>query len=365
MRVQVVDAPAVTPPYDHALCAGLARGGAEVELLTRRPLFGSLPRGEGYRVVEAYGGLSSRLRWGRRVAKLAEHLPDTARQVRRARRADVVHYQWLGMEEIAWRTLGATRPRVFTAHDVVPREPRRGQVAAFRRLMEKMDAVIAHSEHGASRLREELGLDVPIEVIPHGAFTHLARRVPRLPAELAGADGPVILFFGYVSPYKGVDVLLEAFADVSGTELWVVGVPRMPLADLERAAARAQGRVRFLPRFVSDEELAGVFTRAQVVALPYREIDQSGVLYTALAFGRAVVGASVGGFTEIAERHGALRLVPPGDAPALADALQAVISDADARARLEDAAVRAAEGPFSWDSVAERTLGLYRSLLAA
>lgn len=365
MRVQVVDAPAVTPPYDHALCAALARGGAEVELLTGRPLFGAAPRGEGYRVVEAYGGLSSRLPRGRRVAKLAEHLSDTARQIWRARRADIVHYQWLGVEEIAWRTLGPSRPRVYTAHDVVPREPRRGHVAAFRRLMERMDSVVVHSEHGAARLRDELGLGVPIEVIPHGAFTHLTRLSPRLPSELEDAEGPVILFFGYVSPYKGVDVLLEAFAEVSGAELWVVGVPRVPMGGLERIAARAEGRVRFLPRFVSDEELAGTFTRAQVVALPYREIDQSGVLYSALAFGKAIVASSVGGFTEIAERHGALSLVPPADVPALADALERLVSDADARARLEKSALRAAQGPFAWDSVAERTLGLYRSLLGA
>ena len=63
----------------------------------------------------------------------------------RARRADVVHYQWLGMEEVTSRMLPRKRPRVFTAHDVVPFDPRPGHAAAFRRIARQMDAVVVHS----------------------------------------------------------------------------------------------------------------------------------------------------------------------------------------------------------------------------
>ena len=75
---------------------------------------------------------------------------------------------------------------MITAHDVLPREPRPGQRAAQRRLYERVDAVVVHSEHGRARLLEELGVDpARVHVIPHGAFTHLAAR--RRPA--AGRDG--------------------------------------------------------------------------------------------------------------------------------------------------------------------------------
>ena len=99
------------------------------------------------------------------------------------------------------------------------------------------------------------------------------------------------------------------------------------------------------------------------MVLPYREIDQSGVLYTALAFGKPMVLSAVGGFVEVAERHGAARLVPPGDPAALAGALSELLSDESARRGLGSAAARAAAGPYSWDSAAERTLSLYRELL--
>src|SRR5947207_1927186 len=179
-----------------------------------------------------------------------------------------------------------------------------------------------------------------------------------LPPELAAVDVPVVLFFGLIREYKGVDVLLRAWRSVPDAELWIVGAPRMDMTPLRSLAPE---RVRFVPRFVDDLELPAYFHRADLVVLPYREVDQSGVLYTALAFGKPLVLSDVGGFGEV----GAGRMVPPGDEGALADALRELLRDAGARAALGDAAARAAAGPFSWDAVAQRTLALYRELLDA
>jgi glycosyltransferase involved in cell wall biosynthesis len=288
-----------------------------------------------------------------------------ARLGRHARRADVVHYQWLGLEEATSRLLPRKRPRVFTAHDVVPREPRRRQAAAFRRIALGMDAVVVHSEHGAERLRSELGVPAErIHVIPHGAFDHLTRLPEErpLPAELAAVEEPVILFFGFLSHYKGVDLLLRAFAQVEGAELWIAGVPRVDMAELEALADAAPGTVRFFPRFIDDAELPALFRRADVVVLPYREIDQSGVLYTALAFGRPLVVSRVGGLPELADRHGAAIAFPAGEEAALAGALAGLIADPAERERLAAAATRVAAEEYSWDAVAQRHLDVYRQL---
>jgi glycosyltransferase involved in cell wall biosynthesis len=256
---------------------------------------------------------------------------------------------------------------VFTAHNAVPRAPRRGQLAATRRLLERMDAVVVHSQHGAGRVHDAFG--VPRErlhVIPHGAFDHLTRLPEEspLPEELAAVEGPVALFFGTLRPYKGVELLLEAFASVDAeAELWVVGLPHLPVEPLREIAARAPGTVRFVPRFVTDPEIPAYFRRADVVVLPYREIDQSGVLYTALAFGKAILATSVGGFTEAAEEHGLARLVAPEDPPALGAALSELLGSEGERERLSAAARAAAEGPYSWDAVGRQTLALYQSLL--
>lgn len=385
LRVQLVDPSAFTPPYDRALAAALARQGAEVELLTSRFLYGPVPPAEGYRVDERFyrrsaaRGLEAP---GRRAFKAAEHVADMLRFRRAAAKAgrggtgseagegspsgpDVVHYQWLTFPRLDSYLLPPTRPRVMTAHYVLPPEPSRRQLASARRAFGAMDAVIAHSEHGARRLREVVGLDPDrVRVIHHGAFDYLTRLPEEkpLPAELEGAEGPVILFFGLLRPYKGIDTLLKAFRQVEGAELWIAGNPRMDVAPLEQLAAEAPGRVRFLPRFVEDAELPAIMRCADVVTLPYRDVEHSGVLYAALAFGKPLVLTAVGGFPEVA-KQGAARLVPPEDPAALASVLTELVTDEVARSELGEAAVSAATGSYSWDEAASQTLALYRELL--
>jgi glycosyltransferase involved in cell wall biosynthesis len=368
MRVQLVDPSAFTPPYDRALAAALARQGADVELLTSRFLYGPVPEAEGYRVRECFyrrsaeRGLDAS---GRRAFKAAEHLADM-RRLRRALDADIVHYQWLTMPELDARILPRRRPRVMTAHYVLPPVPSNREVATARRMFGAMDAVVAHSEHGARRLRDEVGLDPGrVHVIPHGAFDYLTR-LPQekpLPMELERPRGTVILFFGLLRPYKGIDTLLEAFRRIEGAELWIVGNPRMPVEPLKHLADEARGRVRFLTRFVEDAEIPAIFRRADIVALPYRDAEHSGVLYTGLAFGKPLVLSAVGGFPEVAAT-GAGRLVSPEDPAGLAAALAELVADPGACERLADAARRAATGAYSWDAIAARTLALYEELRA-
>ncbi len=382
VRVHIVDPSAYTPPYDHALCRALGAAGAEVELFTSRFAYGPVAPAEGYVRHEffyrhAHSGTATGQRSRARLAlKLAEHVPDMLRYRRAARAADIVHFQWLTVQPLdvhllprrRYTAAGVAPKLVLTAHDVLPREPRKGQLTAQRRLYERMDAVVVHSEHGRGRLLE-LGIDPGrVHVIPHGAFTHLgelpagARAGGQVGEEADGlsidTDMPVVLFFGLLRPYKGLDVLLDAWRGVAGAELWIVGMPRMDIAPL---LANAPPNVRFVARFVPDAELPAYFNRADLVVLPYREADQSGVLYTALAFGKPLLLSDVGGFPEVAAT-GAARTVPAGDPSALRVALQELLSDPPA---LVEMAARAAASQYSWDAIAQRTLALYHSLIAA
>jgi glycosyltransferase involved in cell wall biosynthesis len=281
--------------------------------------------------------------------------------------ADVVNYQWLPLPALDARLLPTARPRVLTTHGVLRREDFQRRLArGLRSLLDRMDAVIALSEHGARRLREEAGIPAErVRVIPHGALDYLTRLPDEapLPDELAAVEDPVILCFGLIRPYKGVDVLLEAFRSVQGAELWVVGRPLgISVGRLRELGGRAAGPVRLVPRFVPDRELAAYFRRADLVVLPYRDAEQSGVLYTALAFGKPIVMSDVGGFAEVAA-HGVGRLVAPGDPEALAAAVSELLGDDQARGQLAASALAAAAGPYSWDTVAEQTISLYEELL--
>jgi glycosyltransferase involved in cell wall biosynthesis len=113
---------------------------------------------------------------------------------------------------------------------------------------------------------------------------------------------------------------------------------------------------------VPDEQLSAYFRRADVVALPYRDIDQSGVLYAALAFGTPLLLSALGGFPEIAAR-GAARLVEPGSVDSLRDGLVALLDDPAERERLSSAALALARDEYSWQRAAALTERLYLEVL--
>ena len=375
MRVHVVDPSAYTPPYDHALCSALAAAGVEVDLFTSRFVHGPVAAPVGYRRSELFYRAAARVgdARARRVVKLAEHVPDMLRYRAAAADADVVHFQWLAVQYLDGLLLPSRvirhggrsqrpvrRPLMLTAHDVLPREARPGQRAAQRCLYDRFDAVIVHSEHGRRRLTDELGVDGErVHVIPHGVLVHLADG-GRDSAPPFDTDKPVVLCFGLMRPYKGIDLLLEAWRGIDAAELWIVGAPRM---DISALLASAPAGVRFVPRFIPDRELAAYFARADLVVLPYREIDQSGVLFTALAFGKPLLLSDVGGFPEIAAT-GAACTFPAGDADALRGALRGLLDDPQALAAMAERACAAATGELAWESVARRTIALYELLLA-
>jgi glycosyltransferase involved in cell wall biosynthesis len=368
IHVHVVDPSAYTPPYDHALCNALGAAGADVELFTSRFAYGPVPPPSGYARIEHFyragalvPGSGAAAQRARRALKLAEHVPDMLRYRRAARAADVVHFQWLTVQQLDARLLPAKPagrpPLVLTAHDVLPREGGARRRAAQRRLYEHFDAVVVHTEHGRARLTQQLGVDERrVHVIPHGAFAHLAD-LPAAPPPFQ-TDKRVVLFFGLLRPYKGLDVLLQAWRGIDDAELWIVGMPRMDIAAL---SSDAPANVRLVPRFVGDAELPAYFARADLVVLPYREIEQSGVLFTALAFGKPLLVSDVGGFAELAAR-GAAHAVAPGDAAALHDALVGLLANPAALASLGERALSAARGEYGWQQIAERTLALYERL---
>jgi glycosyltransferase involved in cell wall biosynthesis len=381
VRVQVVDPSSYTPPYDHALCHALGLAGAEVELITSRFAYGPVARPDRYVRRElfyrfALGAPGGRVRL---ACKLAEHVPDMLRYRRVARAADVAHFQWLPVQQLDAHLLpGGARRRgssappaskrrpalVLTAHDVLPREPRRGQLAAQRRLYDRFDAIVVHSAHGRARLTDELGADPDrVHVIPHGVFTHLAEPHPEQPPPF-DTDKQVVLMFGLMRPYKGIDVLLDAWRGVAGqapiedAELWIAGMPKI---DISALRASAPPGVRFDPRFINDRELPAYFERADLVVLPYLQADQSGVLFTALAFDKPLLLSDVGGFPELADT-GAARIVAAGDARALGHALRELLDDRAALAEMGASARTAAQGRYSWQAIAQAHIELYRSL---
>lgn len=188
----------------------------------------------------------------------------------------------------------------------------------------------------------------------------------RLPTELQDTGEPVVLSYGLIRPYKGINTLLEAWRGITGAQLWIVGRPMMDLSAALAATGRAGPDLRLVPRFVSPAEEHALFARADIVVLPYERSQRfgfSGVLATALGYGKPIIVSDVGGLSEVAT-SGAARRVAPGDPAALHSALEQLLSDPEARTELAAAAARAAAAEYSWDAAARATLALYETIAA-
>lgn len=224
----------------------------------------------------------------------------------------------------------------------------------LRRAYAAMDVVFALGPDSARDLREHFPGIGRVEVVPHGDEDVFLTGDPD-----PGDDGPVVLFFGTLQAYKGVDVLVEAFAEVRrrvpDARLVVAGAASGEV-DTAALARRAEeiGGVSLRLGYVPVPEVAPLVRAARVVALPYRNANASGVAHLAHSFSRPVVTTAVGDLpAAVADGETGL-VVPPGDPSALAEALTDLLTDPERAARMGTAGRETLAERASWPDIAAR-----------
>ncbi len=144
-------------------------------------------------------------------------------------------------------------------------------------------------------------------------------------------DRPVLLFFGFVKPYKGLDLLLQALNRFDEALLIVAGQVSnacKPLRDQAKISNMGK-RIFWMDRYIAEEQVPEIFSRADIVALPYRSCTQSGVACLAFAFDVPVVATDIGGLSESVDNGLTGYIVPGGDWCAFAQALKRAYSKRD------------------------------------
>lgn len=387
LSVALVDLTCRSPAYDARLGEELERAGACI----RYWVAGCLPEQE-----KEFSGRKSRAAWDRagrlpltfprlrKAAKTGEYVLNMIRLLAVVRRGrhDVVHLQWLPLSELAprlaRREIRALRKAgarvVLTVHNVVPHDSSLG-LEGFAPLYAESDALICHTRSARRRLTEDLGVGKDrVRVIPHGPLepgdgTVGASAAGQHARPPDGDDRPTALLFGFMRPYKGIELALAA---------WPLVLREVPDAVLQLAGSGDPGYLREVRRriealglgaavetdfrFLPEDELSGRIAAADVLVYPYRKITQSGALLTGLAAGKAVVASRLEGFEEVV-RHGETGLlVPPGDREALGSAVAHLLGSPREARRLGEAAAGDVRSRFSWSSIARRTLELYADL---
>jgi glycosyltransferase involved in cell wall biosynthesis len=251
---------------------------------------------------------------------------------------------------------GTNTKVVFICDNVVPHERRPGDRLFTRYAFGAADGFVVQSRAVEQDLRA-LVPDARYEFVPHPVYNGFGSAVPRDEARRRmgiGDERHVLLFFGYVRKYKGLDVLLEAVALLKGrldVALLVVGEfydDEGPYRDRIQRLGIGPG-VTVRSDYVPNDEVKYYFSAADAAVLPYTSATQSGIAQIAYNFELPVIASAIGGLPEVVRDGETGLLIPPGDPAALADAIVRYFTSVDT-ARLRKN-VREERKLYSWENL--------------
>jgi len=294
--------------------------------------------------------------------------------------AELLHAQWWSLPLFpVYLTVCAAfkirgKPVVFTVHNTKPHEKSFLYHKISRLIFKLGDHFIVHTAVNKQQLVANYGIQADkISLIPHGTLDfHVRQKVDRESIRTAmgfNPDSKVILLFGAIRSYKGIDTALRAFATVQehlpesrlliAGKLWESWEPYANLiTDLDIRPA-----VSIHPEYIPSGEVFKFFAAADMVILPYHHFDsQSGVGASAVSFRKPLIVTHVGGLPELVADPRCV--VPPKDPAALAKVLVECLGSPG---RLQDMAA-GAEGiarKLSWPAISVKTLSVYRNVLGS
>jgi len=267
---------------------------------------------------------------------------------------------------IARRARANGRTRVICICDnVLPHEKRPFDAAFTRYAFRSVDGFIVQSD-AVERDLTQFWKGARYRNVPHPVYTMFGVPIEKMQARqrLEITAPRVLLFFGYVRKYKGLDVLLEALAQLPtelGVHLLVAGEfydPEPAYRDRIRALG-IEDRVTLRSDYLPNDQVHLYFSAADAVVLPYRSATQSGIAQIAYNFETPVIATNVGGLHEVVLEDRTGLLVPPGDPTALAAAI--VRFYASGREPLYRKYVREEKPKYSWQNLVSAIEELARS----
>ncbi len=367
-RVLLVDPSLFTAPYDAALSRGLRGVGLEPVWAVRPLRPGDAPEIEQALCLPFFYRGSDKKEssetW-RKIKKGFDHVLGLRELMRVASALTprIIHFQWTVIPAFDTACILALRrrfPIVVTVHDAVPYNGEKMpflQRFAVDAPLRFADRVIVHTRSAQEQVARR---GVPLEkiaIVPHGPL-RLAHE-PKEPPPERTDDRYTFVTFGEMKPYKGIDVLLDAVAVLPAAirqkaRFVIAGRPRLDFSALERRVQELAilDSIEFIPRRLSDEEVFSLFHSADSFVFPYRQIDASGVYFLSQSMPKWTIASRVGIFAEDLDEGRSGRLVPPGDAEALAVALTEAIE--------KRPLVPVAARDLDWHSIGRRTAHVYR-----
>jgi glycosyltransferase involved in cell wall biosynthesis len=256
----------------------------------------------------------------------------------------------------------------LTVHNVLPHERRIFDRLFCRIAFRLSDRLLVHAE----KLRQEMTLHFgerpgKIAVIPHGICAAAEAGMGKVDARarLGIKEKYVVLFFGYIRPYKGLSDLIAAFkmvAEKFDAALVVAGQFFTGVDSCREQLERAGllQKTYLFPQYIDAQDVPLFFRAADLLVQPYSKFSgQSGVTQTAYLHSLPVLATAVGGLPELV-RHGETGIIVEPEQPqALAWAMESLLANDDRRRQYGTNGKRFLERSLRWDQVTEKYLDAY------
>ncbi|MCU0343657.1 MAG: glycosyltransferase family 4 protein [Ignavibacterium sp.] len=292
----------------------------------------------------------------------------------------IVHYQFFRRKEdvLFLIILKLTGIRiVYTAHNILPHNRTKFDFLIYKLVYQIVNEIIVHSEYIKNKLVSTFNVSSQkVNVIPHGNFDiylpkeNISKNDARKILNLK-EDDDVILFFGYIKEYKGLDTLIQSFPKAaqknSKLKLLIAGMPEN-LKLNERyikliESLNCKESVLYEFSFIPSNSIALYFSASDLVVLPYRNIDHSGIIHLSYSFARPILATNVGDFSEIIEERITGFLVEKDDHNILAEAIYDAFLNKNLLVEMGLKAQDLNTTKYSWDEIGKRTAELYSRLI--
>ncbi len=372
MKVLMADLMSWVPYYCRCLVDGLHQAGlTNIEYATESYRYdnrGSTVSPSWFR--DPCDGISALPIAVRNVRRVAYYIRNLNSMVAHAKDYDIIHVQWLplvhtgGWERMFMKRLASRTKLLYTVHNYLPHDTGNRHWRAYRDLYNVFHGLFVHCVHLRKRLHEEMGITLPIFPIRHGQFGPM--RIPSFNSERAWR--PVFLLQGAIKPYKGVDILLDAWLQVERkhptARLRIVGPvkPKMHARLQSVIADRGYLRLEYVSRFLSESELEQEYEQADILLYPYLSSSSSGALMMGLPYCKPMILSDIPVFQETLQDGQNCLMFESGNPEALASAILTMADNRTLCRNLADALYHTDFSEYTWESVGCATLQVYRAM---
>lgn len=391
LQVAIVDSSNAVYLYEHYLCSALSSARVKVHLIGSKFLNEDVDSvGRSYTRVDVFykygakilikiGGLPGS-KYLKYLTRVIEHIFGLIKLHHYIRKNNIkiVHFQWTQipfLDNIFIKLNKRLCKFVYTVHNTNINHGDNSYVSNFQKIgylnfLNKMDALICHTLYSKNNIINYYNFEKKkIYIIPHGKMsTFYSYKYDKLDCVnnkyLIDKNDRLIIFFGNISKYKGLDILLSAYSKLPQnisfkTKLIIIGRNQ---DQINLSQYKNLPNVIFDNDYISDRWIEPIFKRCELLVLPYRDIDQSGVLMTGIHYRKSIIASDIPAFKEIFGEKGNNHMFKSEDSGDLEKMLTSYLSNELVARSNKESIVHLSDSWVTWEEIAKLTLDVYSNV---